>query len=92
MLARQTLPPAFMGLARGHLYDFTSRTAQRHRTEIRAYTGFRECSVADAETLTSWLAEHVAAIERRVREELLARCRTSARSSRPPTPITTAAA
>ena len=31
------------------------RTAQRHRTEIRAYTGFRECSVLDAETLTLWL-------------------------------------
>ena len=68
-------------------YDFTSRTAQRHRTEIRAYTGFRECSVADAETLTRWLAEHVASIERReqrVREELLARCREQL--IEPPTP------
>ena len=46
-------------------FDFASRTAQRHRTEIRAYTGFRECSVLDAETLTVWLAEHVASIERR---------------------------
>ena len=67
-------------------YDFASRTAQRHRTEIRAYTGFRECSVADAETLTSWLAEHVASIERqesRVREELLGRCR--AQLIEPPT-------
>jgi hypothetical protein len=54
--------------------DFASRTAQRHRTEIRAYTAFRECSVADAETLTSWLADHVASIERRehrVRESYL---------------------
>lgn len=60
-LARQVRVPA------GELaaYDFASRTAQRHRTEIRAYTGFRECSVADAETLTSWLADHVASIERR---------------------------
>jgi hypothetical protein len=61
--------------------------ALRHRTEIRAYTGFRECSVADAEALTSWLAEHVASIERRenrVREELLARCR--AQLIEPPTP------
>ena len=68
-------------------YDFASRTAQRHRTEIRAYTGFRECSVADAETLTSWLAEHVASIERRehrVRAELLASCR--AQLIEPPTP------
>lgn len=43
------------------LHVFTSG----RRTEIRAYTGFRECSVADAEALTSWLAEHVASIERR---------------------------
>ena len=42
------------------------------------YTGFRECSVLDAETLAGWLAEHVALVERRydrVREELLARFR-----------------
>jgi len=39
--------------------------ASGRRIEIRAYTGFRECSVADAEALTSWLAEHVASIERR---------------------------
>ncbi len=60
-------------------YDFASRTAQRHRTEIRAYTGFRECSVTDAEALTRWLAEHVAHVERRanrIGEQLLARCHT----------------
>ncbi len=59
-------------------YDFIGRTARRHRREIRAYTGFRECSVTDADTLTAWLAEHVAGAERRedrVREEFLARCR-----------------
>ncbi|HEV7806481.1 MAG TPA: DUF4158 domain-containing protein [Solirubrobacteraceae bacterium] len=82
-LARQVRVPA------GELasYDFASRTAQRHRTEIRAYTGFRECSVLDAEALTLWLAEHIASIERReprVREELLARCR--AQLIEPPTP------
>jgi len=82
-LARQVRVPA------GELasYDFASRTAQRHRTEIRAYTGFRECSVTDAEALTSWLAEHVASIERhehRVREQLLDRCR--AQLIEPPTP------
>ena len=82
-LARQVRVPA------GDLasYDFASRTAQRHRTEIRAYTGFRECSVADAEALASWLAEHVASFQRRehrVREELLARCRTQL--IEPPTP------
>jgi TnpA family transposase len=82
-LARQVRVPA------GELesYDFASRTAQRHRTEIRAYTGFRECSVLDAEALTLWVTEHVASIERReprVREELLARCR--AQLIEPPTP------
>ena len=81
-LARQVRVPA----TELESYDFASRTAQRHRTEIRAYTGFRECSVADAETLTGWLAEHVAGVERReprVREELLARCR--AQLIEPPT-------
>jgi len=46
--------------------------------QIRERLGFRECSVADAEQLTSWLAENVAEKERhpeRVRDALLARCR-----------------
>jgi hypothetical protein len=82
-LARQASVPA------GELasFDFVGRTARRHRREIRAYTGFRECSVTDAETLASWLVEHVAGVERRqdrVREELLARCR--AELIEPPTP------
>jgi hypothetical protein len=46
-------------------FDFAGRSAQRFRGEIRAYTGFRECSVADAEALAGWLAEHVASGERR---------------------------
>ncbi|MGI8754274.1 MAG: DUF4158 domain-containing protein, partial [Acidimicrobiales bacterium] len=82
-LARQVRVPARELVS----YDFTSRTAQRHRTEIRAYTGFRECSVTDAEMLTGWLAEHVASLERRedrVREQLLAHCRTQL--IEPPTP------
>ncbi|MGH9157855.1 MAG: DUF4158 domain-containing protein, partial [Acidimicrobiales bacterium] len=68
-------------------YDPASRTAQRHRTEIRGYTGFRECSVADADKLTDWLARQVAESERRedrVHEALLARCRTEL--IEPPTP------
>jgi hypothetical protein len=59
-------------------YDMGGRTAQRHCTEIRRYTGFRECSVADAEKLALWLANHVAESERRedrVRDALLVRCR-----------------
>src|SRR5450755_4843314 len=82
-LARQVRVPATeLGS-----FDFASRTAKRHRTEIRAYTGFRECSVADAEVLAGWLAEHVASGERRperVRDELILRCR--AELIEPPTP------
>ncbi|MGH9076081.1 MAG: DUF4158 domain-containing protein [Acidimicrobiales bacterium] len=59
-------------------YDLAGRTAQRHRAEVRRYTGFRECSVADADKLTDWLSRHVAESERRedrVSEALVARCR-----------------
>jgi hypothetical protein len=41
--------------------------------------GFHECSVADADALAEWLVEHVNQVEHRaerVREHLLARCRT----------------
>jgi hypothetical protein len=82
-LARQVRVPAD-DLAS---FDFAGRTAQRFRGEIRAYTGFRECSVADAEALAGWLAEHVASGERRperVREELILRCR--AELIEPPSP------
>jgi hypothetical protein len=36
------------------------RTAKRLRTEIRARYGFREATVADADTLAAWLRDHVA--------------------------------
>ncbi len=68
-------------------YDWTGRTVEYHRAQIREHLGFRECSVADAEKLTAYLAEHVAHKERRpeqVRVELLARCREE--SIEPPTP------
>ena len=60
------------------VYDWHGRQITRHRSEIREVTGFRECTVADAGTLTTWLAEHVCRREPRedrVREELLAHCR-----------------
>ncbi len=38
----------------------TGRTAERLRAEIRVRFGFREATVADAETLTVWLRDHVA--------------------------------
>lgn len=36
------------------------RTAERLRAEIREHFGFREATVADADTLTVWLRDHVA--------------------------------
>jgi hypothetical protein len=54
------------------------RTAERHRKTVRTFLGFRECSVADAEKLSTWLAEEVCSRERRaerVREALLAQLR-----------------
>ncbi|WP_331721056.1 DUF4158 domain-containing protein [Streptomyces sp. NBC_00454] len=68
-------------------YEWTGRTVEYHRAQIRGHLGFRECSVADAAKLTAHLAEHVAHKERRpeqVRVELLARCRVE--SIEPPTP------
>ncbi|WP_078628736.1 DUF4158 domain-containing protein [Streptomyces sp. NRRL F-2664] len=67
-------------------YEWTGRTIEYHRAQIREHLGFRECSVADADKLTAWFAEHVACKERRqeqVRVELLVRCRTE--SIEPPT-------
>ncbi|WP_341846352.1 DUF4158 domain-containing protein [Streptomyces regalis] len=82
-VARQVQVPA----AELDVYEWSGRTVEYHRSQIRGHLGFRECSVADAEKLTGWLAEHVACKERRpeqVRVELLARCRTE--SIEPPTP------
>jgi hypothetical protein len=57
----------------------TGRTAERIRSEIRVRFGFREATVADADTLTEWLRDHatpeaggeIAAVI----ERLEARCR-----------------
>ncbi|WP_329172815.1 DUF4158 domain-containing protein [Streptomyces sp. NBC_01477] len=68
-------------------YEWSGRTVEYHRAQIGGRLGFRECSVADADKLAGWLAEHVACKERQpeqVRVELLARCRTE--SIEPPAP------
>ncbi|TDC43019.1 DUF4158 domain-containing protein [Micromonospora sp. KC213] len=60
------------------LYAWAGRTIEYHRAQIRGHLGFRECSVADADKLTGWLAASVCEAERRlelVRDELLVRCR-----------------
>ena len=49
------------------LFDWEGRTAERHRKTVRTFPGFRECSVADAEKLTAWLAEEVCSRQRRAR-------------------------
>lgn len=54
------------------------RTIARHRTEIRAFFGFREASVGDAEMLTAWLCEHVSTVGTapdQLTSALEARCR-----------------
>lgn len=68
-------------------YEWSGRTIEYHRAQIRAHLGFRECSVADADKLTEWLAGNVCEAERRpelVRDELLVRCR--AERIEPPAP------
>jgi TnpA family transposase len=69
-LARQVnVPPEELGF-----YEWAGRTFEYHRAQIRTFLGFRECTVADADKHTAWLAEHVCQRERRperVREELL---------------------
>lgn len=45
-------------------YEWAGRTIKRHRAEIHAYLGFRECTVVDAEKLTDWLAGDHAQKER----------------------------
>ncbi|MER7193880.1 hypothetical protein [Streptomyces flaveolus] len=66
---------------------WTGHAVEYHRAQIRGHLGFRECSVADAEKLTAYLAEHVAdrnAGPSKFGLELLVRCREE--SIEPPTP------
>lgn len=51
-VARQMkVPAADLGF-----YEWTGRTLEYHRNQIREHLGFRVCGVADAEKLTAWLA------------------------------------
>ena len=55
-------------------YEWSGRTVEYHRAEIREHLGFRLATVADQQRLTSWLAVSVAHAERRpdrVRDALL---------------------
>ena len=56
-------------------YEWEGRTYEYHRAQIRTFTGFRECTLADADKATEWLATNVCQSERRsdrVRVALLA--------------------
>ena len=46
-------------------YDWDSRTMERHRAQIRQHLGFREATVADGETLVTWLCAQLLPATRR---------------------------
>jgi TnpA family transposase len=67
-------------------YDWSGRTIERHRGEIRRHFGFRVCGEDEGAKLAEFLAGDLAQRERRydvVREQFLAECRT--RQMEPPT-------
>ncbi len=44
-------------------YDWSGRSIERHRAQIRKALGFREFTVGDEEKLAGWLAEEVCPVE-----------------------------
>jgi hypothetical protein len=54
-IARQVGVPAEEFLR----YDWEGRAVKYHRAQIRAFLGFREPTVQDAEELAGWLSEYV---------------------------------
>src|SRR5258708_12458819 len=59
-------------------YEWSGRTIEYHRAQIREFLGFREATVQDGADLVTWLAERVLPQEPRedhVREALFERCR-----------------
>lgn len=60
-------------------YDWSGRTVEYHRAQIRRALQFRRFSEEDEAKLAGWLAEEIAPVElsdERLREALLARCRS----------------
>jgi hypothetical protein len=77
-----------VGVPAGELgfYEWSGRSIERHRAEIRELLDYRECSLADQAAATDWLVEAVTQLEHRpelVRAELLGWCRERRRE--PPT-------
>lgn len=67
-------------------YDWSGRTIERHRGEIRRHFGFRVCGEDEGAKLAEFLAGDLAQRDRRydvVREHFLAECR--GRQLEPPT-------
>ena len=59
-------------------YEWSGRTIEYHRAQIREFLGFREATVQDGAELVTWFAERVLPLEHRedhVREALFERCR-----------------
>jgi len=68
-------------------YDLPGRAAQRHRTEIRSFFGFREVSEEYQSELARWLADELCGVEfdrGRLAVAVVARCR--AERVEPPAP------
>jgi hypothetical protein len=47
-------------------YDWTGRTIKYHRAQIRAFFGFREATVQDAQAWSTWLLDNQVPHEQRV--------------------------
>ena len=85
--SRRDLPAAAVGYvarqlrvpsASIHEYQWSGRTIESHRAQIRAELGFREATRDDEARLVTWLADELAPAERsneRLLEALRARCR-----------------
>ena len=68
-------------------YAWDGRTIEYHRAQIRQHCGFREATVADGETLVTWLCAHMVPTTRRpdhLKAAMLQRCRDL--RIEPPTP------
>jgi hypothetical protein len=68
-------------------YEWTGRTIEYHRAQIRQALGFRKANVVDEDKLGAWLAEEVCPSglsDERLREALVARCRVQ--RTEPPAP------
>jgi len=68
-------------------YQWSGRTSERHRAQVRKALGFRECGEADQEGLAEWLSREVCPTELRreaLRDAVLAHCRSEKVRLEPP--------